>query len=533
MYHPAELTIVHRDDRNRSDSFVGVCRGADGKPQFVLPYGFDDFPVAEPSAVSRMFFGLYRALRYYRRVQSRYRSSEQDGSLQDEGGFRIETKEGETAALYSSIPMLEAVIEGYDELRIASILYRQRRTERIDYSQIHRYLHEAVFLDDHTAFIDEMVLPNPVLTLDATALVQMFCFVYGEIKRALGESVAPEVTAQAGAFKSRHLAPDSYLFEDVEGHARTIDLLKEKLYEVDRQTKFKDQDYWHFYDAVEAFLYGEPSESDDGVYWGVTSFSLIWEDMCLVWVHENLWEGVRYADTARYANNSIGGHRVFVNTAFDPPFYFEMGNKKRYLRPDLVRYNHNEGRWKYLDALFDVEKRGSGVRITLTRSDEQALLWFKALRRRVRRHGFRQPPLSRRGGTFPGVRPEDVAKAINEMSEGSNSQDSWLVTDFKCVPWKIYSGPWLGAKATRDVLKQVTYEYALQIYAEDTGAAVKTASQLCIPYYFRKLPEDDIGAACEDEWLDSSLVDQGIEVFRADMSQVLETYLLAEEQDTA
>lgn len=530
MYHPAELTIVHRDDRGRSDSFVGVCRGANGKPQFVLPYGFDDFPSADPLAVSRMFFGLYRALRYYRRVQNRYRSPEQDGSLQDKGGFRIETKERETATLYSSIPMLEAVIEGYDELRIASILYRQRRTERIDYSQIHRYLHEAVFLDDHTAFIDEMILPNPVLTLDATALVQMFCFVYGEIKRALGESVTPEVTAQAGAFKSRHLAPDNYLFENVRSHACTIDLLKEKLYEVDRQTKFKDQDYWHFYDAVEAFLYGEPSESGDGVYWGVTSFSLIWEDMCLVWVHKNLWEGVQYADTVRYANKVIGGHRLFVKPGFSSPFYFEMGGKKRYLRPDLVRYNNGNSLRSHLKQLFDVEKHGNGVKIKLTISDDQAMAWFKGLRRKIKRPGFRQPSLNRHGGTFPGVRMKDVEGAINELSDGGSSQGYWLVTDFKCVPWKIYSGPRLGPKASADVLKQITYEYALQIYAKNLGSSFSTKSQLCIPYYFLDLPSDLIGKECEKQWIASSILDQDIEVFRVDLTKVMDTYLLESEQ---
>src|SRR5690606_1211610 len=103
----------------------------------------------------------------------------------------------------------------------------------------------------------EMILPRPVLELTVTDLVQMFCFIYAEIKRALEEPVTAEVEAQAHIVKAKHLYPDSLLFSDVETHARTVRLLKDKLYEIDRQMGYKDADYWHFFGAVEAFLYGD------------------------------------------------------------------------------------------------------------------------------------------------------------------------------------------------------------------------------------------------------------------------------------
>lgn len=531
MYHPAQLEIVHRDDRLRSDSFVGVCDGSGGRSTFVLPYGFDDFPVEDSSAVSKMFFGLYRALRYYRRSQHNYRSTNRDGSMYDDGGFTIETDEGDTATLYSKIPMLEAIVDGYDELRIASILYRHHRTERIDYSQIHRYLHEAIFLEDHTAFVDEMVLPTPVLALDETALVQMFCFVYSEVKRALTEPVAPEVRVQAETFRSRHLTTDSLLFEDVRGHERTIEALKEVLYEIDRQTKFKNRDYWHFYDAVEAFLYGRAKESEEGVYWGITTFSLVWEDMCLAWVRENAWPSVQFADASRYSNQTIGGHKVFVDTKFESPFYFEMEGAKRYLRPDLVRYIKEPGLREYLDSLFDIEDRGSSVRIRLAKNDRQAMSWYKGLRSKIERPGFRQPSLNKAGGVFRGVRASDVDKAISELAKKDDgSEESWLITDFKCVPWVIYSSPALGGKAKRDVLKQVTYEYALQIYAFENGGSMSTTSQLCVPFYFAD-PEAPVGQECDTSLLHHSLRDQGIEVFKANFPLILDTYLEASDQN--
>lgn len=535
MFHPAQLPIVHADSRSRSyGSFVGVRDDQHGQPEFVLPYGFDDFPIADPSSVSRLFFKLYRALREFRRVPKRYKSGNRDGPLSDDGGLKLETKEGEPAALYSKLPMLEAVLDGYDELRIAAVLYRHRRTERVDYAQIHRYLHEAVYLADDVAFVDEMVLPSAFVTLDETVLVQMFCFVFQEVKRALEEPVAPEVAAQSESFRSRHLTPDSRLFGDLDGHHQTVDLLREKLHEIDLQTRFKDHDYWHFYDAVEAFLYADLTQGNDGVHWGITSFSLVWEDMCIVWIRANLWEGVVYADTTRYANTTIGGYRVFVHDEFAAPFHFELGSKRRYGRPDIVRETRPASTREKLDVLFEIEEVKVGIRVRLTEQSETNSMWFDALKREVKRlrPGCREPA-GNRGGTFRGVRQGLIDRAVDELVRKHDGRKFGMrllsVTDFKCVPWTIYSLSKLEAKASGDVRKQVVYEYALQIQAESEDDAAATSSVLCVPAYFPNTPTKDgktvIGEPCERDKLSPTLTDQDIEVYKADLTQMVDQYL--------
>ena len=64
-------------------------------------------------------------------------------------------------------------------------------------------------------------------------------------------------------------------------------------------------DYWYFYEALESFLYGIPSPNlDDQILWGITNFSPVWEDMCIVYLHKNEWDGVWYADSMRWSNKS-------------------------------------------------------------------------------------------------------------------------------------------------------------------------------------------------------------------------------------
>ena len=131
----------------------------------MLPYGFDDFPASDDVAVSHAFFSLYRALRYFRQVQARDRSPEQDGSLEAGRGRRIEGKDLGAWDL-SRRSDAEAVRMETTNCGIVVAVDCERRTTRIEYGHLHRYLHEAVYLDDDTAFVDEMVLPSPIVALD-------------------------------------------------------------------------------------------------------------------------------------------------------------------------------------------------------------------------------------------------------------------------------------------------------------------------------------------------------------------------------
>src|SRR5690606_22362823 len=96
----------------------------------------------------------------------------------------------------------------------------------------------------------------------------------------------------------------------------------------------------------------------------------------------------------------------------------------------------------------------------------------------------------------------------------------WRAEDFKCMPLATYgSGTRLGRKATRDVHKQITYEYALHL-----AGKAPTRSELSLPHYFAERPEESL-EEIEDGRLHADLLDQGIVVQLVDFLQVQEAYL--------
>jgi hypothetical protein len=517
MFHPANFSIVHKDSQREETSFVGIRRNGTAKRSFVLPPGFDHFPSSDPATVSEYFFKLFRTLRHFRRYVQSY-DRDVDSDFAGGSGIRISATEEEPAMLYSKIHMLEQVLDRYDELRIYNILYRNRRTEEIDYSQIHRYLDKAVYQDD-IPYVEEMRLSRPVLEMGVSDLVRMFCFIYTEVSVRTGHERSPEVEAEANHFKAEHLDPDSALFENIDAHNRTVGRLKKKLDDIDREATYKDEDYWYFFEAVEAFLYGELDENDDGISWGITRFAPVWEDMCMVWLHQHQWDGVVYADSKRYANTRIGGHDLYADESFESPFTFELDGHKRHMRPDIVRkIDHSP------QHLFEVEN-GYQVKVSVQKRNEKSRLILEGVRKRIESRGAGGVTQETRNQkwsyNFFGIGERVVKKYIEKVCKEAGYEGGivFQVVDFKCVPAHIYGAGGLREKAYQDERKQITYEYALQI-----SGVPKTKSQLSLPTYFEE-PSGKIGDEVEKHKLHPRLRDQNIEVLRVDFDQVLDAYL--------
>lgn len=535
MFHPANFSITHKDRQRENTSFVGIRRNGPGDQRFVLPPGFDDFPVSDAATVSEYFFKLFRVLRQFRRYVEKY-DQDEESDFAGDSGIRISAKETEPAMLYSKIRMLEEVLERYDELRIYNILYRNRRTEDIDYSQIHRYLDKAVYQDD-IPYVDEMRLSRPVVEMDVSDLVRMFCFIYTEVSVRTGNECSPEVEAAANQFKAEHLDPDSTLFERLDAHRRTVDLLKKKLDDIDRETTYKDEDYWYFFEAVEEFLYGELDEEDDGISWGITRFAPVWEDMCMVWLHESRWGSVVYADSKRYANDRIKEHDLYVDTAFDSPFALELGGYPRSMRPDIVRQTSKRNLADAKDV-FEVKKVRPltfKVRVEDEHREEKTKKMISFVKEEKREKLTNR---SRRSGKsywceMSNVSQEEVWGVLNkydEFKEEKKDKEVWRVIDFKCVPGRIYRPGNLKARKDQkpylDERKQITYEYALQLDGAD-----ETTSQLCVPTYYNN-SVDEIGNEIEKRHIHKKLNTQGIGVIRVDFDQVLEEYLEYEDAES-
>lgn len=516
-FHPAQFDIVHEDREQEANSFVGIRRNGTAEQSFVLPPGFDDFPASDAATVSEYFFKLFRVLRQFRRYAEEH-DQDEESDFAGGSGTQIAAKETEPAILYSKIRMLEEVLERYDELRIYNILYRNRRTEDIDYSQIHRYLDKAVYQND-VPYVDEMRLSRPVVEMGVSDLVRMFCFIYTEVSVRTGHGRSPEVEAAANQFKAEHLDPDSALFDRLDAHQQTVDLLKKKLDDIDRETTYKDQDYWYFFEAVEAFLYGELDEEDDGISWGITRFAPVWEDMCMVWLHEHQWDGVVYADSKRYANTRIDEQDLYVDKSFESPFTFELDGHKRHMRPDIVRKIDRSPQ-----HLFEIEN-GYQIKVSVQKREEESRLILEGVRKRIESRGAGGVTHETRNQkwsyNFFGVGERTVRKYIEKVCEEEGYEGGLVfqVVDFKCVPTHIYGTGGLREKAYQDERKQITYEYALQL-----SGVSKTKSQLRLPTYFEE-PSGKIGDEVEKQKLHPRLRDQKIEVLCVDFDQVLDAYL--------
>lgn len=519
-FHPAQFSIIHKDRQRDETSFVGIRRDDTGA-SFVMPPGFDRFPASDDELVSSYFFKLFRVLRLFRQ-HALDPDDDAEGDFAGERGIQVSVKESTPAMLYSKIQLLEDILERYDELRIYNILYRDRRTDEVDYSQIHRYLDKAIYQND-TPYVEEMQLARPVLEMRVSTLVRMFCFIYTSVARQTDRECSPEVEAEAARFKSQHLAPDSGLFGAVDAHARTVDRLKMILDDIDREVAYKDGDYWYFFEAVETFLYGELDADEEGISWGITRFAPVWEDMCMVWIREHQWDDVVYADSKRYANTWIGGHNLFVDETFEPPFVVEFGSQERFMRPDLVRRRKQSP-----ENLFTIEKTtGIGVKVSVRedRRDEQSRRILNHVRKQVEKRGPGGVTTETKNQTwtyeFYGTSEKIVQQYIKQAGrrEGLTGTALFNVVDFKCVPCSLYTDPVLKKKARKDERKQITYEYALQL-----SGASKTRSQLVVPQYFDR-PIEDIGRAVGPEELHDTLNNQDIRVLRADFSQVLDEYL--------
>jgi len=199
MFDFSEIKLV----KNPNDNFVGIRKSQlCDNYEFWLPNGFNDFPEGNFDKVRELFFKMYRTFRKFetdnkpiRRVninRSDYQE-DQDQTTVSSGGLSLQTEEGESCQLYSKLRMIERVLETYDDLAINSIQKKIKRTDDIDYSQIHKYLDRAIYLDNDVIYVETMDLPSPVLRYETTDIVNLYCYILDEIIQQLDEDVPENV----------------------------------------------------------------------------------------------------------------------------------------------------------------------------------------------------------------------------------------------------------------------------------------------------------------------------------------------------
>jgi hypothetical protein len=508
--------------QNPSDNFVGIRQSSLGDGyEFCLPNGFDDFPDGNFDAVRDLFFKMYRTFRKFERDNigtNRFQQNkpefqqDQDQTTLSAGGISMQTEDGEDCVLYSKIKMIERVLEAYDDLAINSIQKKVRRSEEIDYSQIHKYLDRAIYLDNDVIYIDAMELPRPTVRYESTDIVNLYGYILDEIVQQLDGDVPDNIQARlqdirflAQHFQDDYLTSNQSIF-DKDTFGETISILKEALDNIDKNTYYKDADYWGLYEAIETFLYGEINpDQNDGDYWGIRGFSYVWEDMCNTYFFKENRNKICYADTdvplKNHSNserpveevNRVGNYKVYEgNNGY--------GNQWTYRTKSDILYdinNPNKG-YFYWDELFCIEF-----------DTEPAILVFS--NRKYNDFSHRDVTKARR--RFP--RPDLVLKEFK-------SSGVWGVTilDYKDVPLDFYKNPSsLSPKSMQkyknDTIKQLTYEFAIQ----QTHEVIKNG--FLIPWYYHTEP-DPILELGEDE---PNLDVQGIHVVKGNFFLFQKIYL--------
>ena len=518
----SEIRLV----KNPNDNFVGIRKSESGDDyEFWLPNGFDDFPEGEEKdfdQIRDLFFKMYRTFRKFENDNQSNRintnnpdyQQDQDQTTVSSGGLSLQTEEGEEVTLYSKLRMIERVLETYNDLAINSIQKKIKRTNDLDYSQLYKYLDRAVYLENDAMYVDTMDLPRPVLRYESTDIVYLYCYILDEIVQQLDEDVPDSVKCHiqdisflAQHFKDDYLTSEQSIFAQ-DTFLETTNILKEALDNIEQHTYYKDTDYWVLYEAIETFLYGELSpDLDDGEYWGIKGFSLIWEDMCNTYFFKHHKDNICCADT----DIKLNGH---VNDKRKEDDINRVGN---------FPINKDKEKWLY-SGESDIDDENKQRKLQW---HELIVIEFdKNLFREVLKKKKRNGDKSVRHQYFPSrlyeqgfqsrlvmsrfLRPDLVLK-----SNQSNGNIELEIIDYKDVPLDVYINPSSAKdykKRQKDIIKQLTYELSLQQKHKVSH------NKFFIPYYYKTIDPNNLGEV-------EIILPNGISIFKANFFYIQNQYL--------
>lgn len=550
MFNFADMTLSVGFQETNKTSFVGIRPLKDGSgSEFCLPNGFDKFKEEfdndnsseKFNRVRDLFFLMYRVLRKFEQdnlENGRFNTKDtnsnktQDKTMLSQGGKILEPEDDEDGSeciLYSKLTQIERILEAYDELAIYSIQKRIRRSEEIDYAQIHKYLDRAIYLDyseeDHVIHIESMDLPRLTIHYESTDIIKLYCFILYAIIEQLQEDVPENVLARtqeirflAEQFRDEYLTHDQSLF-DSDSYEETILILKEVFDNIDRNTHYKDPDYWGFYEAIETFLYGSLNfESNDGEFWGIKGqqgFSYVWEDMCQTYFFKrnfdpknNRFNQIRFADTdivvESYENPCIDKPESYPNWR-KPDEKNKVGN---YSSDEIDEDKTKIKKWVY--------GWPSDIDDPYYYNTNRKILWKDLFRIEF---NLNQGILNNGKIQFENKNPYNLlCRTPKPDLILQNKNLTVEIIDFKDVSLDFFicnkDKPIdeTEKKYRIDVIKQLEYEFALQ----EHGYEIKK-NQFFIPYFY------DIDGEKEGEYADFNIC--GIKIFQANFYFLLNIYL--------
>lgn len=287
-----EIKLIVKDNY----SFVGIKKQKNTL-YFFLPHGFKHHihQINTFTIKRNLFFSFYKIFIKFKEIciekgylskDYEFGTHDRDGVINSNRGSEIQDKhnEGESENIfYSKLDIIGRLLDAYDEPKILTLAYRLGKSDKLDVSQIHRYLHQAVYLPNHAAYVDKMINPKRVLKFESTDIVAMYCYIFNEIKQQLEEVVSSETIALSERFSQKYIRSQDSLFNE-NSYQRVLGVLKDALEAIDHNTSIKDADYWQYYEVIEQFLYGDWHQSENGKILGIDNFHSIWESMCLTYL---------------------------------------------------------------------------------------------------------------------------------------------------------------------------------------------------------------------------------------------------------
>jgi hypothetical protein len=519
MFRLGQLRIVRRE-KGDPFAFVGMrVSPVDRVAELWLPQGFQGFPDQDYPATVRVFFSLYRVMRTYAKrfgLRNDLANKKDPFEIGAEG-VDFSTNSDDSAVLsFAKLNLIEKVFDNFDELVLSSILTKQVTRPPQTYEQIHRFLHRATYLEADVIYLDNVPGDRAEFHTFVTELVGLFCYIYVQLNSWLRdvESIPDLVLVNANNFAERYLPVNSGLFVE-DTFELTMALLKDALTSIDRNTSYKDDDYWQLYDAVELFLHGQVDlTSQNGIVWGISDYHPVWEDMCHDYFQQvtipQLNGTVLYADSPRLANTVVGGRQVYSAFADMNPFTLSLKQQVRYMRPDLVYYDERDQNWyrRDLDSQLDI-RTTSGTRNILreivikARSDE-GLGILSRLREQLAKRGHNNPHRPNKSTLVYHSIPSPLLNAaFDEIARDKARREvrSVYLIDFKYHNFSDFFRAKISEKMQNDLLKQQVYEVALQRYlAGHFPTPVRILNQIAVPCYvpaddstiFLKLPDSSI-----------------------------------------
>lgn len=531
MFNFKKLKLVRAGNAGSTSSFVGIRRGLTGELEFTLPKGFNNFPDGDFNATKKLFFRMYKTFKHFEsdQVQTELdkKPAGKDNIETDGKAYIFKDKDDNDVIIYSKISLIENMLEAYRDLSMDFIEKSIGKSDKIDYKNLHKYLDRAIYVDENSIFIDEMDASRYVISYKQNTLLELFCFIVREIEKEFGNFIDPSVNELADFFVDQNLSPDQSLFEE-DSFESTLTTLKDVLHEIDKNTAYKDGRYWHLFEAIESFLYGELNMEtihDDGVFWGISNFAQVWEDMCNVFAFKFYKdETILFSDAnitvddERVGNYNLDYHnKIFKKDGISYPFFIEFRNKKRYIRPDfIVQISHKLQNYIAFEKLK--ESFNNTVSFELHLLDKDRHHDYKRLRDKMTKYknnGTRIKNIDKYRTFFAAY-----SKDKFETYSKNNKKEKTRIFDWKYMELSDFCDG--NSKVESDVTKQLCYEFCLS-KLEIEPAIKEIESIFAIPCFYKQ--ERDFFEIENYSAIAKSIVSNEIKIYAMDFFAVQESYI--------